>query len=60
MNVRNKGVVVFGHKNGGYGRNTVKSTLPYALDPPKVGTFSVMRRASPVHRLDRAVSMKFI
>jgi len=51
-----EGVVVFGHKNGGYGRNTVKSTLPYALDPPKVGTFSVMRRASPVHRLDRATS----
>lgn len=32
-----EGVVVFGHKNGGYGRNTVKSALPYVLDPPKIG-----------------------
>ena len=32
-----EGVVVFGHKNGGYGRNTVKSALPYVLDPPKLG-----------------------
>ena len=32
-----EGVVVFGHKKGGYGRHTVKSTLPYVLDPPKLG-----------------------
>lgn len=29
--------MVFGPKKGGYGRNTVKATLPYVLDPPKVG-----------------------
>eukprot|EP00804_Cyclotella_cryptica_P001471 CCRYP_003701-RA/>CCRYP_003701-RA protein AED:0.31 eAED:0.31 QI:0/0.33/0.25/1/0.33/0.25/4/20/268 len=40
-----EGVVVFGHKNGGYGRHTVKSALPYVLKPPTL-----------VHRLDRATS----
>jgi 23S rRNA pseudouridine1911/1915/1917 synthase len=51
-----EGVVVFGHKNGGYGRHTVKSALPYVLKPPKLGTLSVMWNPMPVHRLDRATS----
>eukprot|EP00804_Cyclotella_cryptica_P001472 CCRYP_003701-RB/>CCRYP_003701-RB protein AED:0.02 eAED:0.02 QI:146/1/1/1/1/0.66/3/664/413 len=51
-----EGVVVFGHKNGGYGRHTVKSALPYVLKPPTLGTLSVMWNPVPVHRLDRATS----
>jgi 23S rRNA-/tRNA-specific pseudouridylate synthase len=51
-----EGVVVFGHKNGGYGRHTVKSTLPYVLDPPSAGTLSVLWNPMPVHRIDKATS----
>ncbi|KAL7530681.1 hypothetical protein ACHAXR_003628 [Thalassiosira sp. AJA248-18] len=51
-----EGIVVYGHKNGGYGRNTVKSCLPWVLTPPKAGVMSVMRRPSPVHRIDRGTS----
>ena len=51
-----EGIVVFGSRNGGHGRQTVKAALPYALNPPEVGVVSVMRRPQPVHRLDRATS----
>eukprot|EP00970_Alexandrium_tamarense_P004086 scaffold693_cov200-Alexandrium_tamarense.AAC.88 len=50
------GVVVFGHKNGGFGRQTVKSCLPYVLQSPRLGTMSILWNALPVHRLDRATS----
>jgi len=51
-----EGIVVFSHKNGGYGRNNVKSCLPWMLTPPTAGVVSVMRRPSPVHRIDRGTS----
>lgn len=51
-----EGVVVFSHKNGGFGRHNVKSCLPWALDPPRAGVVSVMRRPNPVHRIDRGTS----
>jgi len=49
-------IVVFSHKNSGYGRHNVKSCLPWVLDPPVDGTISVMRRPNPVHRIDRGTS----
>jgi len=48
--------VVFSHKGGGFGRNCVKSCLPWVITPPKSGVMSVMRRPSPVHRIDRGTS----
>ncbi|KAL7552886.1 hypothetical protein ACHAWF_016131, partial [Thalassiosira exigua] len=51
-----EGIVVFGHKNGGFGRQTVKSCLPWALAPPEPGVLGMMRRPSPVHRIDRGTS----
>jgi len=51
-----EGIVVFSHKHGGFGRNCVKSCLPWVLDPPKTGVMSVMRRPNPVHRIDRGTS----
>ena len=51
-----EGIVVFGPKGGGYGRMTVKSCLPYVITPPKLGVVSVLRRPTPVHRIDRGTS----
>ena len=51
-----EGIIVFSHKNSGYGRHNVKSCLPWVLDPPVPGTLSVMRRPNPVHRIDRGTS----
>ena len=51
-----EGIVVFGTKGGGYGRMTVKSCLPWVITPPKLGVVSVLRRPSPVHRIDRGTS----
>ena len=51
-----EGIVVFSHKNGGYGRNSVKACLPWVLTPPKAGLVNVMRRPCPVHRIDRGTS----
>jgi 23S rRNA-/tRNA-specific pseudouridylate synthase len=51
-----EGIVVFSHKGGDFGRNCVKSCLPWVLTPPKSGVMSVMRRPSPVHRIDRGTS----
>jgi len=48
-----EGIVVFSHKNGGFGRENVNSCLPWVLTPPKAGVVSVMRRPAPVHRIDR-------
>ncbi|KAI2504651.1 RNA pseudouridylate synthase [Fragilaria crotonensis] len=50
------GVVVYAHKQGGFGTMTVRSCLPFVLTPPKIGTYSVLRRPQPVHRLDKPTS----
>lgn len=49
-------IVVFSHKNGGFGRESVNSCLPWVLTPPRAGVVSVMRRPSPCHRIDRGTS----
>mmetsp|Transcript_15843 Transcript_15843/g.23989 ORF Transcript_15843/g.23989 Transcript_15843/m.23989 type:complete len:553 (-) Transcript_15843:6-1664(-) len=51
-----EGIVTFGPKGGGYGRMTVKSCLPWVITPPKLGVVSVLRRPTPVHRIDRGTS----
>lgn len=51
-----EGIVVFSHKGGGFGRDSVKACLPWTLTPPTVGVMSVMRRPCPVHRIDRGTS----
>ena len=51
-----EGIVVFSHKNGGFGRQNVNSCLPWVLTPPRPGIVSVMRRPAPVHRIDRGTS----
>lgn len=51
-----EGIVVFGPKGGNYGRMTVKSCLPWVITPPKLGVVSVLRRPTPVHRIDRGTS----
>lgn len=51
-----EGIVVFSHKGGGFGRESVKACLPWTLSPPTAGVMSVMRRPCPVHRIDRGTS----
>lgn len=51
-----EGVVVFSTKGSGYGRQCVKSCLPWVLTPPTPGVMSVLRRPNPVHRIDRGTS----
>lgn len=50
------GIPVFSHRKGGHGDMTVRSALPFILTAPKVGTENALRRAQPVHRIDRATS----
>ena len=51
------GVVTYSHRRGGHGRQTVRAALPYMLKPPLEGSReSVLRRPTPVHRLDKATS----
>jgi hypothetical protein len=50
------GIVVYAHKKGGHGIMTVRAALPYALTPPKIGTYSIIRRPMSVHRLDKPTS----
>ena len=50
------GIVVYARKQGGYGTMTVRCCLPFVLTPPKIGTYSVLRRPQPVHRLDKPTS----
>jgi 23S rRNA-/tRNA-specific pseudouridylate synthase len=35
---------------------TVRAALPFAVTPPKVGTYATLRRPQPVHRLDKPTS----
>lgn len=50
------GVVVYAHRQGGHGIMTVRACLPFALTPPDIGVYSVLRRPQPVHRLDKPTS----
>jgi len=50
------GIVVYAHRKGGHGIMTVRAALPFALTPPKEGTYSIIRRPTPVHRLDKPTS----
>jgi 23S rRNA pseudouridine1911/1915/1917 synthase len=50
------GVVVYSHKKGGHGTNTIRACLPYVLRPPPDGTEGMLRRPQPVHRLDKPTS----
>eukprot|EP00977_Amphora_coffeiformis_P001409 scaffold287_cov173-Amphora_coffeaeformis.AAC.23 len=50
------GVVVYSQRKGGHGSMTVRAALPFILEPPKRGTYSVMRRPASVHRLDKPTS----
>lgn len=50
------GVVVYSQGNGGHGTMTVRAALPFVLEPPKRGTYAVMRRPASVHRLDKPTS----
>mmetsp|Transcript_17669 Transcript_17669/g.51427 ORF Transcript_17669/g.51427 Transcript_17669/m.51427 type:complete len:531 (-) Transcript_17669:86-1678(-) len=50
------GVNVNSHRKSGTGRISVRSAAPYALSPPRFGTLAIIRRPSPVHRLDKPTS----
>jgi hypothetical protein len=50
------GIVVYSHRKGGHGIMTVRAALPFALTPPKTGTYSIIRRPMSVHRLDKPTS----
>jgi len=50
------GVVVYSHKKGGHGLNTIRACLPHVLHPPPEGTEGTLRRPQPVHRLDKPTS----
>ena len=50
------GVVVYAHRKGGHGIMTVRAALPFAVTPPRLGTYSTLRRPQPVHRLDKPTS----
>ena len=50
------GIVVYNQRKGGHGIMTVRAQLPFVLQPPKPGTYSVMRRPASVHRLDKPTS----
>eukprot|EP00559_Dactyliosolen_fragilissimus_P004641 CAMPEP_0184860582 /NCGR_PEP_ID=MMETSP0580-20130426/5441_1 /TAXON_ID=1118495 /ORGANISM="Dactyliosolen fragilissimus" /LENGTH=557 /DNA_ID=CAMNT_0027357737 /DNA_START=150 /DNA_END=1823 /DNA_ORIENTATION=- len=45
-----------GKQGKGPGRMTVRSALPFALTPPRVGTMAIIRRPVSVHRLDKPTS----
>ncbi|CAB9526744.1 Ribosomal large subunit pseudouridine synthase (Partial), partial [Seminavis robusta] len=49
-------VVVYSPKNAGQGLLTVKAALPHALQPPRQGTLSALKRPKSVHRLDKPTS----
>lgn len=35
---------------------TIRAAIPFAVTPPKAGTYSTLRRPQPVHRLDKPTS----
>jgi len=50
------GVNVNAHRKSGTGRMCVRAAAPYVLKPPAFGTVAIIRRPSPVHRLDKPTS----
>ena len=50
------GVVVYAFKQENHGTMTIRCCLPFVLKPPTLGTYSVLRRPQPVHRLDKPTS----
>ena len=50
------GVTVNSHRKSGIGRMCIRAAAPYVLTPPKFGTLAIIRRPSPVHRLDKPTS----
>ncbi|VEU44563.1 unnamed protein product [Pseudo-nitzschia multistriata] len=50
------GIVVYAKKGGGEGFMTIRAAIPFAVSPPKAGTYSSLRRPKPVHRLDKPTS----
>lgn len=50
------GVNVNAHRKSGTGRMCVRAAAPYVLKPPVFGTVAIIRRPSPVHRLDKPTS----
>ena len=50
------GVNVNSHRKSGIGQMCVRAACPYVLAPPAFGTRGVIRRPSPVHRLDKPTS----
>jgi 23S rRNA-/tRNA-specific pseudouridylate synthase len=50
------GVVVYNQGGGGHGVMTVQAALPFVVQPPRAGSYSVLRRPAVVHRLDKPTS----
>ena len=50
------GIVCYRQGSGQVGLLSVRSALPFVLDPPRYGTHSVLRRPASVHRLDKPTS----
>ena len=51
------GVVCYRQGSGSSsGLMSIRAALPFVLDPPQRGTFSVLRRPASVHRLDKPTS----
>ena len=50
------GVNVNSHRKSGIGQMCVRAAAPFVLAPPTFGTRGVIRRPSPVHRLDKPTS----
>jgi 23S rRNA-/tRNA-specific pseudouridylate synthase len=58
--IKPAGVECYSSANGGHGKNTVKSALPFALKPPAVGVKGAYRLPRAMHRLDRLTSGLFV
>ena len=50
------GIVVYANRGGGHGSRTIRAALPFSVQPPAEGTYHTLRRAQPVHRLDKPTS----
>ena len=50
------GVVVHPTRGHNHGPMSIRACLTFVITPPSPGTMSIMRRPSPVHRLDKPTS----
>jgi 23S rRNA-/tRNA-specific pseudouridylate synthase len=50
------GIVCYRQGSGEVGLLSVRAALPFVLEPPRRGTYSVLRRPASVHRLDKPTS----